>query len=108
MISVVISAMNEPLISNIIYSIPRTMAGERVEIIVVDASSDSTPLIARKAGARVLKQRSKGKGGAMKEGARAARGRKIIFMDADNTSAPHFAARLARLLNTSDMAVATQ
>src|SRR3989344_2567827 len=108
MISIVISAMNEPLIGGIIRSIPHVINRERVEILVVDASSDDTPMIARKAGARVIRQKSTGKGGAMKEGAGTARGRKIIFMDGDNTQAPRFAARLASLLEVSDMAVATQ
>lgn len=107
MISIIISSMDEPQIGDIIRSIQKS-GKEKMEILVVDASSDSTPSIAKAAGARVIKQKSTGKGGAMKEGAKAARGSKIIFMDADNSTAPLYALQIARLLDTSDMAVATQ
>lgn len=108
MISVIIPTRNEPYIEKIIKSVPKHVKKEKIEIVVVDKSDDDTFQRAKKAGARTVKQKSKGKGGAMKEGARSARGDKIVFMDGDNPNPPMLIPKIVSLLEMSDMAVATQ
>ena len=66
-------------------TIKRIKKAGRYEIIVVDKSSDNTPIIARELGARVIKQKNNGKGNAMRLGARKARGRYLVFVDGDNS-----------------------
>jgi glycosyltransferase involved in cell wall biosynthesis len=67
-------------IEEVIKSIPRDY-----EILVVDNSTDKTAQIAKKAGARVVKQKDKGKGRAMVLGAQEAKGDIIVFIDGDGT-----------------------
>ncbi|HEX7966380.1 MAG TPA: glycosyltransferase family 2 protein [Gammaproteobacteria bacterium] len=64
-------------------------------IVVDDGSSDGTGEAARAAGARVIRNPySLGNGAAVKAGARAARGRLLVCMDADGQHAPADVARL--------------
>ncbi|HEX2669131.1 MAG TPA: glycosyltransferase family 2 protein [Gammaproteobacteria bacterium] len=64
-------------------------------IVVDDGSSDGTGDAARTAGARVIRNPySLGNGAAVKAGARAARGRLLVCMDADGQHAPADVARL--------------
>ena len=73
--------MNEEAgIKDVIDDIPKGY-----EILVVDNSTDNTPKIAKKAGARIVKQKDKGKGRAMILGAEEARGDIIVFIDGDGT-----------------------
>jgi len=56
------------------------------EVLVVDnASSDSSAIRARSAGARVISEPCVGYGNALRTGIRAARGRIVIMADSDNT-----------------------
>jgi glycosyltransferase involved in cell wall biosynthesis len=55
------------------------------EIIVVDSSTDKTPEIARRVGAKVIKPPSEGYGSAYMAGFAAAKGKYIIMGDADDT-----------------------
>ncbi len=55
------------------------------EIIVSDSSSDKSPIIATKLGARVVKHDKKGYGIAYLEGFKAAKGKYIFCADADGT-----------------------
>ena len=55
------------------------------EIIISDSSTDSSPLIAKKLGARLVKHDKKGYGIALLEGFKAAKGRYLFFADADGT-----------------------
>lgn len=89
LISVVLPAKNESL------AIESTVASVRAqfpnaEIIVVDdGSNDGTASLAINAGAKVITHPySKGNGAAIKTGARAATGGKIVFMDADGQHNP--------------------
>lgn len=94
-ISIVLPAKNEAgAIGNTIEQILNLNL--EAEIIVVnDGSTDNTPIIAEKAGARVVTHPySKGNGAAIKTGARNASGDIIIFMDADGQHAPNDILRL--------------
>ena len=78
------------------------------EIIVVnDGSTDATASIAAELGANVLSSPySMGNGAAIKRGARAARGRILVFMDADGQHrAEHIQQLLAKLDDGYDMVV---
>ncbi|HUF54554.1 MAG TPA: glycosyltransferase [Dehalococcoidia bacterium] len=56
------------------------------EVIVVDNNStDRTSEVARKAGARVLREEARGKGNAFRTGVQASRGRIIVMSDGDGT-----------------------
>lgn len=89
-LSVVVPAFNEaPLIAETVTAITAQLATElppeAFEVIVVDdGSSDDTPAAAAAAGARTIELgRNRGKGAAVKAGVLAARGRAIVFTDAD-------------------------
>lgn len=78
------------------------------EVIVVDdGSTDATPDVARRFGARVLSSPySMGNGAAIKRGARAAKGEVLVFMDADAQHDPaSIASLLDRLADGFDMVV---
>lgn len=106
-ISIILPAKNEA------EGLQRTLPGLRVawpeaEIIVVDdGSTDETAAVARHHGASVLRNPySMGNGAAIKRGARAAKGRVLVFMDADGQHSPeHVSALLARLDEGYDMVV---
>src|SRR5262249_25558500 len=55
------------------------------EVIVADNSTDESPRIARRLGARVVHVNAKGYGNALMGGIAAARGRFIIMGDADDS-----------------------
>jgi glycosyltransferase involved in cell wall biosynthesis len=79
-----------------------------VEILVVDdGSTDDTPLIARQAGAKIVRNpRSLGNGAAVKAGARRASGEVLVLLDADGQHDPDDIPRLlSRLDEGFDMVV---
>ena len=88
-ISIVIPAYNEEQrLKKHIPAIQSHLAGKRFEIIVVnDGSKDGTARVARELGAQVIDlQPNRGKGGAVKAGMLAARGRYVLFTDADQST----------------------
>lgn len=76
-------------------------------VVVDDGSSDATGAIATEHGAHVVRHPySMGNGAAVKSGARAARGMRLVFMDADGQhDAKDIAALLAKLDSGYEMAV---
>ena len=91
-LSVVLPTLNESAGLKIL--LPRLGAlfekiGVRGEIIVVDGGSkDDTVSVAEAGGARVLRQRGRGFGSAVREGLQAARAEYVALMDADTSHAP--------------------
>lgn len=87
MLSIIIPAHDEaPLIGATLDALADATAwlGDDVEIIVVDdASTDSTASIARGRGARVLQVDRRQIAAVRNEGARIARGNRLLFVDAD-------------------------
>lgn len=82
--SIIIATLNEEKgIAKVINSIPKEIRSQS-EIIVPDVSTDSTPEIAEKLGARVIRMKEKGKGRQMREAVRQSRGEILIFMDGDH------------------------
>lgn len=96
-ISVVLPAKNEAAaIGSVIAAIRKQLPDAEI-IVVDDGSIDDTAEIARSAGASVIcHPYSMGNGAAIKSGARAARGKVMVFMDADGQHDP---ADIPRLLD---------
>ncbi len=100
-LSVVIPAYNEgELIAETVKAVDREMGraigGSDYELLVVDdGSSDNTVSVAERAGARVLVQpENRGKGAAVRAGVLAARGRTVVFTDADLAYPPALVGRI--------------
>ncbi|MEX2495822.1 MAG: glycosyltransferase family 2 protein [Woeseia sp.] len=106
-LSIVIPAKNESsTIEGIVAGIRERYA--EAEIVVVDdGSTDSTGVLAKKAGAKVVRHpESLGNGAAVKSGARAATGDILCFMDADGQHDPDEIASLIQKLGEGyDMAI---
>jgi glycosyltransferase involved in cell wall biosynthesis len=91
LVSVIIPTLNEQSgIEETLRSIPksdlRTKHGYELEVIVVDGESeDSTVNIATRMGAKVIAEKRRGYGRALKTGFAAAKGQIIVTIDADNT-----------------------
>ena len=99
-LSIVIPAKNEAatvgtLVSEILVHCPDA------EVLVVnDGSTDDTASVAADAGARVINQlNSLGNGAAVKLGARKARGKVLVFLDADGQHKPEDIPRLLRRMD---------
>jgi glycosyltransferase involved in cell wall biosynthesis len=106
-VSIILPAKNEAAALDDL--LPRLRAAQpNAEIIVVnDGSTDATPEVCARYGARMLiHPYSMGNGAAIKTGARAARGRILVFMDADGQHREDdVAALLEKLDERYDMAV---
>jgi len=109
-LSIVLPAKNEE--AGVALLLPRLRARyPQAEILLVDdGSTDSTAQVATAAGVAVLRSPySMGNGAAIKRGAAAARGRVIVFMDADAQHEPDdIDALLAKLGEGYDMVVAAR
>jgi glycosyltransferase involved in cell wall biosynthesis len=102
-ISIIIPTKNEEEgIAKVLCSIPEKVR-KKAEIIVVDSSKDMTPIIAERLGAKVIRVKRKGKGYAMKIGAKAAKGRILVFMDGDSTDPPSYIPKLIEKLKKYDI-----
>jgi len=74
MLSIIIPTLNEEEgIAKVICSIPEKIRRQS-EVIVVDVSTDSTPIIAERLGAKVIREKRKGKGRQMRRGVKESTG----------------------------------
>jgi len=81
------------------------------EVLVIDGNStDGTPDIARKCGARVLTEERKGKGSAIQLAVREAYHNVIVFMDADGSHDPDDILKLAQPIfdDQADMVIGSR
>lgn len=106
-LSIVLPARNESVgLARVLPLIRERFPGAEM-IVVDDGSTDGTPELAERLGARVLRTPyGMGNGAAIKRGARAAKGEVIVFMDADGQHDPaHIATLVAKLGDGHDMVV---
>jgi glycosyltransferase involved in cell wall biosynthesis len=95
MISVIIPAKNEAKGLGLILPDIRERHPDFEIIVIDDASTDDTALVATQFGALVISQPySKGNGAAIKAGVRAAKGDVVVCMDADGQHMPEDIAKL--------------
>ena len=103
MLSIIIPTLNEEEgIAKVICSIPEEIRNQS-EVIVVDVSTDCTPLIAERLGAKVIRAEKKGKGRQMRQGAENSQGEILIFLDGDGTDPPQYIPKLLKELKTADL-----
>ena len=103
MLSIIIPTLNEEEgIAKTICSIPEKIRKES-EILVVDVSTDKTPIIARKLGVKVIKPQKKGKGWQMRYGVKKSKGDVLVFMDGDGTDPGEYIPKLLAKLKNSDL-----
>lgn len=106
-LSIILPALNEaPTLRALIPEL-RTRFPAAEILVVDDGSTDDTRACVEAAGATALRQPYRmGNGAAIKRGARAARGRTLVFMDADGQHRPeHVQQLLDRLAEGFDMVV---
>jgi dolichyl-phosphate beta-glucosyltransferase len=112
--SVIVPAYNEELrIGAFLKALLKFMESWRgSEVIVVnDGSRDNTLGVLKGFGSKIKVVscgENRGKGWAVKEGMRAARGDRIIFMDADGSTRPDQLPRMLKALDHADMAIGTR
>ncbi len=96
MISIIIPTKNEPEAHNLVKEIIVVMNRIKnpYEIIAIDDSEDDTFKRLERTGAKVIKQTSKGLGGALIEGLINAEGDLLITMDADFSHKPEYIPKL--------------
>jgi len=103
MLSIIIPTLNEEEgIAKVICSIPEKIR-KQSEVIVVDVSSDYTPKIAERLGAKVIKMEEKGKGRQMRRGVKESRGEILIFLDGDGTDPPQYIPKLLKELKSANL-----
>jgi glycosyltransferase involved in cell wall biosynthesis len=90
MITIVIPTMNEPAIDKVIGDACQSLKDYNFEVIIVDKSTDDTPLKAGKAGARIIVQNGTGYGSAYLLGFKSASPESeiMVMIDGDDTYDP--------------------
>jgi dolichol-phosphate mannosyltransferase len=111
MISILLPTRNEPDVEKLIAKIHDTVrrSDESFEIVVIDKSDDDTAERARAAGAKVIMQKSKGLGGALREGLGIAVGDAVVTMDADFSHNPRYIPEiLAKMQEGFDLVIGSR
>jgi glycosyltransferase involved in cell wall biosynthesis len=104
--SIIIATLNEEKgIAKVINEIPKDIRSQ-AEIIVADVSTDSTPRIAEKLGAKVIRMKEKGKGRQMREAVKQSCGEILIFIDGDAEYPPEYMPELLHKLQDADLVLA--
>jgi glycosyltransferase involved in cell wall biosynthesis len=102
-LSIIIPTLNEEEgIAKVLCSIPEEIR-EQSEVIVVDVSTDYTPIIAERLGAKVIRAEKRGKGRQMREAVELSTGEILIFLDGDGTDPPGFIPKLLEKLESADL-----
>ena len=99
LVSVIIPALNEEKCLPALLASIKNQTYEPIEIVVADSSTDSTPEIARQAGATVIDVKELNISLARNMGAAAASGDILLFCDADCVMAHDFVEKLVASLN---------
>ncbi|MCE5257586.1 MAG: glycosyltransferase [Chloroflexi bacterium] len=104
-VSVVIPAFNEETGLPLVLQAVCGVLDETYEVIVVDdGSSDQTASVAKAFPCRLIQHpHNRGKGAALRTGLQQARGKYVIFLDADNTYPAEAIPALAQLLQHNDL-----
>jgi len=103
--SIIICTKNEKKgIKKVLDSIPKNIL-KKSEVLVVDSSTDSTPKIAKDCGAKVIFEKGKGKGRAMKTGVKNSKGEILIFLDGDGTDPPEYIFKLLEKLKNNNLVI---
>ena len=98
-ISVCMGTLNEEKsIKKVIDEFRDALKGYKVEFVVVDGSTDRTPEIAEKLGAKVIRQKPQGYGVALREALKNATGDIIVTTDCDNTYPAKYVPEMIRLI----------
>ena len=100
---VVLPARDEQeVVGSVLSRLPRTVAGRRVEVVVIDdGSTDATARVARAQGAHVVSQPPSGLGAAVRRAlaeATAHRPAAVVYLDADDEYPPEHVDPLARVV----------
>lgn len=102
-LSIIISTFNEEEgIAKTICSIPEKIR-KISELIVVDVSSDLTPVIAKALGAKVLREKRRGKGWQMRQAVKKSTGDILIFMDGDGTDPGQYMPEMLKKLKNANL-----
>ena len=95
-----------PAVRNVLRSILASMA---YEILVIDGGSqDGTAQVAKDLGARVIQQKQRGYGNALREGILEAQGEYILAIDADLSHEPDYARRMWDEREQAEITVASR
>jgi len=106
--SIIIPTLNEEEgIAKVLCSIPEEIR-KQSEVIVVDASSDLTPIIAERLGAKVIREKRKGKGRQIRKGVEASSGKILVFLDSDGTHPAEFIPKLIKELEKANLVLGCQ
>ena len=105
-LTIVIPAYNEQEGIEAVLHDVRAVVPDAELLVIDDCSTDGTGPIAASAGARVLRHRAtRGYGGSLKTGVRAARGEAVVLMDADGQHDASYIPALVDMLADHDLAV---
>jgi len=103
MLSIIIPTLNEEEgIARVLCNIPDKIK-RKAEVIVVDVSSDCTPIVAERLGAKVIRPKRKGKGYQMRIGVQESKGDILVFLDGDGTDPPQYIPKLLKKLDKADL-----